>query len=180
MTSDFKSINPINSPRTKRQSGASLTEYLLYAALAGLVVVGATKMYASSNTASQANQLLSDLQGIRSGAQTIANNGVYTGISLDHMSTAKALPSTIRKSGSNWLSSLNTTMTLSVNSTAPSRFDLVINSVPPDVCMKTLSSLDASWSARVGSTAVTLPAADVSTVATACGSAAANLTLTSS
>lgn len=180
MARDIESTKPINSPQTKRQSGASLTEYLLYAALAGLVVVGATKMYSSSNTSSQSNQLLSDLQGIRSGAQTISNSGIYTGISLDNMSTAKALPSTIRKSGTNWLSNLNTNMTLAVNASTPSKFDLVINSVPPEVCMKTLSSLDASWSAKVGSTAVTLPASDVNTIASACGSAAVNLTLTSS
>ena len=180
MTRHIESSKPINSPRTKRQSGASLTEYLLYAALAGLVIVAATKMYGSSSTVSQANQLLSDLQGIRSGAQSISTGGVYTGISLDSMSTAKALPSTIRKSGTNWLSSLNTNMTLAVNATSASKFDLVISSVPPDICMKTLSALDASWSAKVGATAVTLPAADVSAIATACGSAVANLTLTSS
>lgn len=159
------------------QRGSSLTEYLLYAALAGIVVVGATKMYNSSQNATQANQLLSDLQGIRSGAQSLATNGQYVGLSMDTLANAKALPSTIRKSGTNWLSNLNTNVTISVNASNSGKFDLVVQQVPAEICMKTISALDGSWIAKVGTSTLTLPAPDITTINAAC-SGTADITLT--
>lgn len=161
-----------------RQKGASLTEYLLYVAVAAVVVVGATKMYASSSTSSDVNQLLSDLQGLRAGAQSLRTNGQYTGLSMAVMDSAKTLPSTIRKSGANYLGNLNTTVTIAPN-TDTTKFDLVVSSVPPEVCVKTLSALDGSWTGKIGATAVTLPATNIGTLNTSCGTAAANITLTS-
>lgn len=163
-----------------RQRGASLTEYILYTALAGIVILGATKMYRASSTASESNQMMSDINGIRAAAQSLSTNGVYTGLSMDTLNNGKSLPSTIRKSGTNWLSNLNTNMTIAVNGAAPNKFDLTINAVPPEVCMKAIAALDASWAATVGGTAVTLPAADMNAVNTACGTTAATLVLTSS
>lgn len=174
-----KTAKPASPKSAFRQKGATLTEYMLWVALVGVTILGASKLFSASSTSSDVNQFLSDLQGLRAGAQTLRINGQYTGLSMAVMDSAKALPSTIHKSGTNYLGNLNTTVTIAPN-TNTTKFDLVVSSVPPEVCVKTLSALDGSWSGKIGATAVNLPATDIAALNTSCGNAAATITLTSS
>ncbi|MDN0082474.1 type 4 pilus major pilin [Crenobacter sp. SG2305] len=173
----------INRPGKRGQAGASLTEYLLYAALAGIVVIGATKAFSSSKSTTDYNGMLTDMNAIRTGTRQVAGmGGTYGAANADitaNLITAKVFPSNIGGTATTRINGFNGAVSVAVGAT-PNLFIISTAEVPQDVCIKFLGALDSTWTQvqAPGGTQTTFPI-PLATAAGMCSGATNTIQLTS-
>lgn len=135
----------------KKQAGITLMEVIGSLLVIGLVVSGALSLFGSADSSQKGNQMLADINAIRSAVKGMySGQGGYGATSLNSvLISAKKIPSSMTTSGTTITHSMNGTLTVTG---ATALFNIAITNVPTDVCVQLVSNSTAGWtSIQVGS-----------------------------
>ena len=137
----------------KKQKGATLLEALAFLGIAAIVVVGAISMFRSAQGSAQSNDMVGQLNGLRSSVKTIFgsqalygsaawSNTVSTQALNQTLINGKAVPDTLRISGANITNSFNGSVQIDGDANS---FWIKYNNVPQEVCVKVAPQTGSSW-----------------------------------
>ena len=149
----------------KQQAGATLLESLAFLGIAAIVVVGAISMFRAAQGSAQANDMVGQLNGIRSSVKTLyasqasyAINAATASASFPSLSAGKvsgpqgplgpvlisagAIPDTARISGGRIYNAFGGTIGVGGNNDS---FWIVYTNVPQEVCLKVAPQIGGSW-----------------------------------
>lgn len=134
----------------KKQAGITLMEVIGSLLVMGLVVAGALSLFGSADSSQKGNQMLADVNAIRSAVKGMyAGQGGYGATGLNSvLISSKKIPSSMTTSGTTITHSMNGTLTVTG---ATSSFSIAITNVPTDVCVQLVSNATSGWtSIQVG------------------------------
>ncbi len=149
----------------RHQTGATLLEALAFLGIAAIVVVGAISMFRAAQGSAQANDMVGQLNGIRSAVKTLfasqasyavnaaASSASFPSLGAGKVSTpagsvgpllisAGAVPDTARISGGRIYNSFGGTIGVGGNDDS---FWIVYTNVPQEVCLKVAPQIGGSW-----------------------------------
>lgn len=141
-----------NIKSLRKQAGLTLIEMGVSLAIFALVIAGALSLYQMNANAQKANQLISDITGLRGAVKGwYAQAGNYgTGSLNSILISAKKIPSTMIVSGSTINHVANGTV---VVSGASANFTIALSNIATDICTDLVTSATGYNAVKVGSSA---------------------------
>lgn len=146
--------------------------------LLGLLAIGTLLvMFATAASTSKTNQALADLTSMVISVQAIYySHPAYTSLTGTVAVNGKLAPSSMIN-GTNLINPWGGAVTLAVNSSNASMFDVTEPNIPSDACSKLTTALGNIQSVSINGTTVSLPA-DPAIVTTSCNNTTNTMVLT--
>lgn len=141
----------------RHQAGATLLEALAFLGIAAIIVVGAISMFRAAQGSAQANDMLGQLNGLRSSIKTLyATQATYGTSSFPAQAPcsmmvhvlirAGSVPDTLRKDGCAAIQGLRNIWGDRVRINGSNEdFWISYYSVPQEVCLKIAPQIGGSW-----------------------------------
>lgn len=169
----------------KKQAGITLIEIISSLLVIGIVIAGALSLFGSADASQKGNQMLSDINALRSAVKGMyAGQGGYGTTNINGvLKTANRIPSTMTADASNppvITHSMNGTVT-ATGTSGGAQFSIALTNIPTAVCVQLLSNSSAGWvSVQVGAAAAitTFPISPATAASATNCAAAANNTIT--
>lgn len=127
----------------RHQAGATLLEALAFLGIAAIVAVGSISMFRAAQTTAKANDVIVQLNGMRSTVETLyQTQASFVGLSAADIIASKAVPANLRVSSGQIFNSFGGTITLSG---LPSTYFISYTNIPTDVCIKVIARTHKNW-----------------------------------
>lgn len=180
MTHNNQDISNAVPYTTTSESGVTLMEMIAALAIIAVIVVGSLSLYTAATSSQSSTQLVSDVTAVRAAVkQLYLGQGTYgTGNLASTLVASKRLPTTIRSSTDTPPVLTHQSGSVITVTGASATFTVKVAGVSPDVCIPLVTNTEGWSSMLVGDASVTSPASPA-TAATACGTAAKDITFTS-
>ena len=185
MTYNNQDISNAVPYTTTSESGVTLMEMIAALAIIAVIIVGSLALYTAATSSQASTQLVSDVTAVRAAVkQLYLGQGTYGTSDLSStLVAAKRLPTTIKSVTTGTGATATTSLVHQSGSAITitgggATFTVKVAGVSPDVCIPLVTNTEGWSSMLVGDTSVTPPASPA-TAATACGTAAKDITFTS-
>ncbi len=163
----------------KTQKGFSLLELLLVVAVGAILILAGLAIYRNISQNTEVNEASRLINVLKQESQRIfQGEPAYTGLTNTVLTNANVVPAKYTTGAGVITTPFNTVITVTVNGTNIDEFDILVNNVPQEACLKlgleyTVNDSDFV-SVTIGTTTITAPT--VSNVNTACGATGGNIT----
>lgn len=126
-----------------RQAGATLLEALAFLGIAAIVAVGAISMFRAAQTTAQANDVIAQINGMRSTIETLyQTQASFIGLSSADIIASKAVPANLRVSAGQIFNGFGGTISFTG---LPDTYRIGYTKVPVDVCIKVIARTLKNW-----------------------------------
>ena len=127
----------------KQQAGATLLELLAFLGIAAIVAVGAISMFRAAQTTAQANDVIAQINGMRSTIETLyQTQASFLGLSSADIIASKAVPANLRVSAGQIFNGFGGTIGFNG---PPDTYLITYTKVPVDVCIKVIARTLKNW-----------------------------------
>ncbi len=166
--------------QSNRQAGATLTEMLAWAAVAGIIIAGAVSLFLVTMGGAKNQQFSKDVMGLRVGVQgLLSSQGTYGAVDLNTaLISAKKVPSTLPTSAPSTIANqYGGTVTVTGAGTT---FTITSTAMPKDSCIETMTGATGWLTVKANAAAARTPPVSATQAETDCSDASNNTIVLSS